>query len=312
MKVRPQYFSYVFQTTPINLLHQLPEYEHYKQQSQSPYNFVLKLHRLTWKLNEPQLATATHTLQLLLIANSANAKHLRCSPESSSCTPQVICSRGVKQSSCRHSDPLLSGPISPPSSLVWPHGGKLLFSWLAFLLGEAAKPAAQSHKHKQVLPLSVAAASHQRSSAECRNRTFSFLISLSIFNWSHSPPSLPCRQLQRAAGNNGALHQASFPGKRHPQPYSKHTRSSWYALQCSPAHTTQDSWNWAVFPPFLSFRSCAQDSWASLLSYPEDCYFPAIAHVKQLRSQTASLIHKMSKEKGTDRSGEAAHRTASP
>lgn len=130
-------------------------------------------------------------LQLLLIANSANAKHLRCSPESSSCIPQVICSRGVKQSSCRHSDPLPSGPISPPSSLVWPHGGKLLFSWLAFLLGEAAKPAAQSHKHKQVLPLSVAAASHQRSSAECRNRTFSFLISLSIFNWSHSPP-LPC------------------------------------------------------------------------------------------------------------------------
>lgn len=44
----------------------------------------------------------------------------------------------------------------------------------------------------------------------------------------------------------------------------------------------------------------------------QDCYFPAIAHVKQLKSQTASLIHKMSKEKGTDRSGEAAHRTASP
>lgn len=85
----------------------------------------------------------------------------------------------------------------------------------------------QAHKHKQVLPLSVAAASCESIPAGCWNHTSHFLIRLSIFNQSHLPHLLchadSCRkQLETTECSIRAIFQA----KNHPQARGECTRGS--------------------------------------------------------------------------------------
>lgn len=181
--------------------------------------------RLTWISSAPARNGSVRAVALILnpswahrragITNgSVGAAHLNSAP-----APAHLNSGYLHQQSSTSLFSEMSPPsrlVSPPSSLVlgWLHGRKtalfLVFCWA----GQQNQLAAQSHKHKQVLPLLVAAASCQSSSAVCWNHTSSFLICLSIFNQSFPPPSLPCRQLQKAAGDNRVLHQANFPGKK--------------------------------------------------------------------------------------------------
>lgn len=194
---------------------------------------ALNLGRGTWISSAPAGNSSVRAVILILNlswagrrAHVTNAKCWSCSPElsSSPCTPELglFAPEECKKSFLRGIPSLLPCiPILLAGAWVIAWWKKYLFSPAFCWAGLWNQPAEQSHQDKQVLPLSVAAASCPSSWAACWNHTSSFLIAFLFLNPGHfplPPPSLPCRQLQQAAGDNRVLHQASLPGqKAHPQ-----------------------------------------------------------------------------------------------